>query len=86
LKVKQIGLPEAENGWINRKSMFIGLRKYGNFYLKEEYDIYVVDREFNWTFVKTHETEWCGPYFSRREKKIKVISFVIFILNTSIKF
>lgn len=22
----------AENGWINRKSMFIGLRKYGNFY------------------------------------------------------
>lgn len=39
--------------------------------LKEEYDIYVVDKEFNWTFVKTHETEWCGPYFSRQEKKNK---------------
>lgn len=22
----------AENGWINRKSMFVGIRKYGNFY------------------------------------------------------
>jgi hypothetical protein len=23
-------------------------------------------QEFQWTFVITHETEWCGPYFSRR--------------------
>lgn len=29
----------------------------------QEGDVYVVDREFRWTFVKTHETEWCGPYF-----------------------
>lgn len=34
--------------------------------LYNETDIYVVDKEFNWTFVKTHETGWCGPYFSRR--------------------
>lgn len=31
-----------------------------------EEDVYVVDKEFNWTYVKTHETGWCGPYFSRR--------------------
>jgi hypothetical protein len=30
--------------------------------LLNEYDIYVVDKDFNWTYVKTHETE-CGPYF-----------------------
>lgn len=31
-----------------------------------EEDVYVVDKEYNWTYVKTHETGWCGPYFSRR--------------------
>ncbi|SCG82437.1 hypothetical protein DW1_0829 [Proteiniborus sp. DW1] len=35
--------------------------------LKEEQDIYVVDKDFKWTYVKTHETLWCGPYFSRRD-------------------
>ncbi|VXB16125.1 ATP synthase F1 subunit delta [Bacillus sp. 349Y] len=29
-------------------------------------DIYVVDKQFRWTFVLTHETDWLGPYFSRR--------------------
>ena len=31
-----------------------------------EQDIYVVDKEFNWTYVRTHETGLCGPYFSRK--------------------
>jgi hypothetical protein len=34
--------------------------------LLKEKDIYVVDKEFNWTYVKTHETGWLGPYFSRK--------------------
>lgn len=34
--------------------------------LLDESDVYVVDKDFNWTYVKTHETGWCGPYFSRR--------------------
>lgn len=29
-----------------------------------EDDIYVVDRDFKWTYVKTHELQ-CGPYFKR---------------------
>ncbi len=29
-------------------------------------DIYVVNENFNWTFVRTHETGWCGPYFTRK--------------------
>ncbi|NOU94588.1 DUF4275 family protein [Paenibacillus sp. LMG 31456] len=33
-----------------------------------ETDIYIVDREFNWTYVKTHETGRCGPYFARKVK------------------
>lgn len=28
-------------------------------------DIYIVDKEFTWTFVKTHEHRWCGPYFTK---------------------
>ncbi len=36
-------------------------------FINEE-DVYVVDKEFNWTYVKTHETGWCGPYFSRKDK------------------
>lgn len=31
-----------------------------------EADIYVVDKRFGWTYVKTHETGWCGPYFCSR--------------------
>lgn len=37
--------------------------------LQNEFDIYVVDKSFNWTYVKTHETGCCGPYFSRRGTK-----------------
>ncbi|WP_445491515.1 DUF4275 family protein [Niallia sp. 03133] len=35
--------------------------------LMDETDIYVVDKEFRWTFVITHETGLCGPYFSRNK-------------------
>ncbi|WP_041917212.1 DUF4275 family protein [Desulfitobacterium dehalogenans] len=38
--------------------------------LEDEYDIYVVDKEFSWTYVKTHETLLCGPYFGRKDTKI----------------
>lgn len=31
-----------------------------------EKDVYVVDKDFTWTYVRTHETGWCGPYFSRK--------------------
>ncbi|RKD26051.1 hypothetical protein BEP19_02525 [Ammoniphilus oxalaticus] len=30
-------------------------------------DMYIVDNQFRWTFVITHETGWLGPYFSRSE-------------------
>ncbi len=29
----------------------------------EGFDIYVVDRDFRWTYVHTHEDGWMGPYF-----------------------
>jgi len=31
-------------------------------------DMYIVDKQFRWTFVITHETGWCGPYFSPKGK------------------
>lgn len=31
-----------------------------------EEDVYVVDKEFNWTYVVTHEKGYCGPYFSEK--------------------
>lgn len=33
-----------------------------------EKDMYVVDKEFNWTYVITHECGLCGPYFARKDK------------------
>ncbi|WP_430234929.1 DUF4275 family protein [Priestia endophytica] len=38
--------------------------------LIDETDIYVVNKDFNWTYVKTYETEWCGPYFSRKSGRL----------------
>lgn len=38
--------------------------------LTDESDIYVVDKDFNWTYVVTHEKDWCGPYFSKRDVQI----------------
>lgn len=37
--------------------------------LMEELDIYIVDKEFNWTYIKTHETGYLGPYFSLRDER-----------------
>lgn len=29
-------------------------------------DIYIVAKDFSWTYVRTHEDGWCGPYFCKR--------------------
>ncbi|MGS2778439.1 DUF4275 family protein [Robertmurraya sp. GLU-23] len=34
----------------------------------DEKDLYVVDTEFNWTYVITHEKEMLGPYFVKKER------------------
>ncbi|KAB2328483.1 DUF4275 family protein [Cytobacillus depressus] len=34
---------------------------------EDEGDVYVVDKEFAWTYVNTHEKGLCGPYFSWKE-------------------
>lgn len=26
-------------------------------------ELYVVDKDWKWTYVSTHENGWCGPYF-----------------------
>ena len=28
-------------------------------------DVYIVAKDFSWTYVRTHEEGWCGPYFVR---------------------
>ncbi len=30
-------------------------------------DVYIVAPDFSWTYVKTHENGWCGPYFCYRK-------------------
>src|SRR6186713_2005377 len=30
-------------------------------------DAYICDPDFGWTMVFTHETDWCGPYFTTAE-------------------
>ena len=29
----------------------------------ENSDVYIVAKDFSWTYVRTHEKETCGPYF-----------------------
>ena len=31
----------------------------------KESDVYIVANDFSWTYVRTHETGICGPYFAR---------------------
>jgi hypothetical protein len=30
-----------------------------------EWDVYVVAKDFSWTYVRTHERDYCGPYFCK---------------------
>lgn len=30
---------------------------------ERESDIYVLDVDFTWTYIRTHESPWYGPYF-----------------------
>ena len=32
-------------------------------------DWYLVDKDFTWTYVQTHEAD-CGPYFCRRDPSV----------------
>ena len=32
-----------------------------------ESDVYIVAKDFSWTYVRTHETGLCGPYFCKIE-------------------
>ena len=29
-------------------------------------DVYIVAKDFSWTYVRTHEIDWCGPYFCKK--------------------
>ena len=30
-----------------------------------EWDVYIVAKDFSWTYVRTHERDYCGPYFCK---------------------
>ncbi|MBP2242941.1 hypothetical protein J2Z40_003523 [Cytobacillus eiseniae] len=52
----------TNDGWILENASSL----HAEDFLNEE-DVYVVDKAFTWTYVRTHETGWCGPYFSRKD-------------------
>jgi len=35
--------------------------------LEELTEVYVVGRNFEWTYIKTHEGDFCGPYFMTKK-------------------
>lgn len=37
-------------------------------------DVYIIAEDFSWTYVKTHENGWCGPYFCYRKPEAWAIS------------
>ncbi len=38
------------------------------YHLDKRIEIFVAAEDFSWTYIKTHENDWCGPYFFRKEK------------------
>ncbi len=34
--------------------------------LEKETEIYVVAKDFSWTYIKTHEEDICGPYYFKK--------------------
>ncbi len=59
LKEEVVGFYQNENDVLNfRDGSFL---KDSDFDLED--DIYVVDSDYKWTYIVTHEKEQCGPYF-----------------------
>lgn len=50
------GFPQIQNITVAKKGV--------SDLLETENDIYIVDLNFNWTYVHTHES-YCGPYFAK---------------------
>jgi hypothetical protein len=32
-------------------------------------EVYVAAKDFSWTYIKTHEEDFCGPYFCRKNSE-----------------
>jgi hypothetical protein len=43
--------------------------------LLEEEDVYITDRQFRWTYVRTHEAGLFGPYFHHLDNSPATIKF-----------
>jgi len=37
--------------------------------LDELVEVYVTGKNFEWTYIKTHENDCCGPYFMKKKEK-----------------
>lgn len=59
IKKEVIGFYQNENDVLNFRDGSI--LKDSDFDLEE--DIYVMDADYKWTYIVTHEKEQCGPYF-----------------------
>ncbi len=52
--------------------------KSGSKYITQEFEnasaleklteVYVAANDFSWTYIKTHENDWCGPYFCAKSE------------------
>ncbi|GEM_PF-1529068 len=50
------------------------LKKSENATMKQE--LYIVAKDWSWTFVSTHENGWLGPYFYRIDESVKAFHLV----------
>ena len=37
------------------------------YHLDGRIEIFVMAEDYSWTYIKTHENDWCGPYFYRKK-------------------
>ncbi|RRD95241.1 DUF4275 family protein [Clostridiales bacterium COT073_COT-073] len=50
--------PSSEEEWVKDLS-----REMDAGFIDGMYECYVVSKDMTWTYIKTHENNWCGPYF-----------------------
>ncbi len=41
----------------------------GAYRLDQRIEIFVAAKDFSWTYIKTHEGDFCGPYFCRLDQQ-----------------
>ena len=61
----RISQPGKVSAALNGEEIQIGKLSAKELDDSNEWDVYIVAKDFSWTYVRTHERDYCGPYFCK---------------------